>query len=142
MSPESDRQITLMEPWFQRASAEESSYIHAGKSFGEILRDCYSSSNAYSVFIAADPTAATCTTREAPASTAWAPALLIVDSIGRRAGYTEFCAESVTVVDPGRRIVAGPSPSIGGGWECLMTRAAFHQVVMSHHDFLITGSRP
>lgn len=135
MIPETDRQITVTEPWLQRANAQELSYNQAGKWLDEILQDCCSSSDAHSVIMAAAPTATACTTHEAFAHTARAPALLIKDPTGRRAGYTEFCAESVLVDDPEGRIVARRSTPKHGGWDHLTTRGALHQEVVPHHDF-------
>lgn len=144
MNPEPHRLVTETELWLQWADAHGVRYDDSGKSFDEIARDYYETSDAYRELLAPDPVGTTSETHQTAADTAYARVLLIEAAIGRRGGDLDIYVDPVQVLDPERRIVPRRSTPHPCGWESVATPVAAPEEVLQPHACPTTtvGFRP
>ena len=118
MNHDADRLVTRAQLWLQWADAHGVRYDDAGKSFDDVARDYYETSDAYRELLSrgarGDVLSAT---HKAAANTAYARALLIEAAIERRGGDLDLYVDPVQVRDPHGRIVPPQqSPEAMGEW--------------------------
>lgn len=146
MNHDAHRLVTRTELWLQWADAHGVRYDDFGKSFDDVARDYYQTSDAYRELLTpamrGDGLSAT---HQAAANTAYARALLIEAVIERRGGDLDLYVDPVQVRDPhGRTVPPQQSPEVMGEWESIATPAAAPEELPQPHDAPTTdwGFRP
>lgn len=119
MNHDAVRLVTRAQLWLQWADEHGVSYDTSGKSFDDVARDYYQTSDAYRELLTpamrGDGLSAT---HEAAANTAYARALLIEAAIEGRGGDLDLYVDPVQVRDPHGRIVPTQHrPEAMGEWE-------------------------
>lgn len=106
MNHDADRLVTQAQLWLQWADEHGVSYDDAGKSFDDVARDYYQTSDAYRELLTPEARGdGLSATHKAAANTAYARALLIESVIERRGGDLDLYVDPVQVRDPHGRIV-------------------------------------
>ena len=146
MNHDADRLVTRTGLWLQWAEEHGVRYDDSGKSFDDVARDYYQTSDAYRELLTpalrGDGLSAT---RQATANTAYARALLIEAAIERRGGDLDLYVDPVQVRDPNGRIVPTQQcPEVMGEWESIATPDAAPKELPRPHDAPTTdrGFRP
>ncbi len=121
MNHHPDRLVTRAQLWLQWADAHGVRYDDAGKSFDDVARDYYQTSDAYRELLTPGlRDDGLSSTHQAAANTAYARGLLIEAAIDRRGGDLDLYVDPVQVRDPNGRIVPPQrSPEAMGEWEDL-----------------------
>lgn len=133
--------ITGTELWLRWADAHGVRFDDDGKSFDEVARDYYETSDAYRELLAPDPSGSPSATHQATARTAYARALLIEAAIERRGGDVDFYVDPVQVRDADGRIVPrGSTPD--GSWEAFTSPAVAPAEPPPQTAMRIQGIRP
>ena len=119
MNHDADRLVTRAQLWLQWADEHGVRYDDAGKSFDDVARDYYQTSDAYRELLTpalrGDGLSAT---HEASADTAYGRALLIEAASEGRGGDLDLYVDPVQVRDPNGRIVPPQQrPEAMGEWE-------------------------
>ena len=119
MNHDGHRLVTRIELWLQWADAHGVRYDDAGKSFDDVARDYYQTSDAYRELLTPEARGdGLSATHKAAANTAYARALLIESVIERRGGDLDLYVDPVQVRDPHGRIVPPQQrPEAMGEWE-------------------------
>ena len=106
MNHDADRLVTRTGLWLQWAEEHGVRYDDSGKSFDDVARDFYQTSDAYREFLTPEARGDVLSaTHKAAANTAYARALLIEAAIERRGGDLDLYVDPVQVRDPHGRIV-------------------------------------
>ena len=146
MNHDADRLVTRTELWLQWADAHGVRYDDVGKSFDDVARDYYQTSDAYRELLIPELRGdGLSATHQAAANTAYARALLIEAAIERRCGDLDLYVDPVQVRDPNGRIVPTQQcPEVMGEWESIATPAAAPEDLLPPHDASTTdrGFRP
>lgn len=126
MNHDADRLVTRAQLWLQWADEHGVRYDDSGKSFDDVARDYYQTSDAYRELLTpalrGDGLSAT---HQAAANTAYARALLIEAAIEGRGGDLDLYVDPVQVRDPNGRIVPPQhGPETMGEWEDVVPCAA------------------
>ena len=119
MNHDAHRLVTRIELWLQWAEDHGVRYDDAGKSFDDVVRDYYQTSDVYRELLTPAPRGGGLSaTHQAAANTAYARALLIEGVIERRGGDLDLFVDPVQVRNPNGRIVPRQqSPEAMGEWE-------------------------
>ena len=146
MNHDAHHLVTRAELWLQWADEHGVRYDDAGKSFDDVARDYYQTSEACRELLTpalrGDGLSAT---RQATANTAYARALFIEAAIERRGGDLDLYVDPVQVLGPHGRIVPPQQgPEVMGEWESIATPAAAPEELLQPHDASTTdrGFRP
>ena len=146
MNHDGDRLVTGTELWLQWAEEHGVRYDDAGKSFDDVARDYYQTSDAYRELLTPELRGdGVSATHQAVANTAYARALLIEAAMERRGGDLALYVDPVQVRDPHGRIVPPQQrPVAMGEWEDVATPAAAPEELLQPHDAQATdrGFRP
>ncbi len=107
MNPEPQRRVTAIEVWLEWAEEHGvRRYDGAGKSFDDVARDYYQTSDAYRGLLTPEARGDVLSaTHKAAANTAYARALLIEAAIERRGGDVDLYVDPVQVRDRHGQIV-------------------------------------
>lgn len=119
MNHDAERLVTRTELWLQWADAHGVRYDDVGKSFDDVARDFYQTSEACRELLTPEARGDSLSaTHQAAANTAYARALLIEAAIKLRGGDLDLYVDPVQVRDPHGRIVPlQHSPEAMGEWE-------------------------
>ncbi|MHA6508298.1 hypothetical protein [Tessaracoccus sp. Y1736] len=119
MNHHADRLVPRAQLWLQWANEHGVRYDDAGKSFDDVARDYYQTSDAYRELLTPEARGGVLSaTHKAAANTAYARALLIEAAIERRGGDLDLYVDPVQVRDPHGRIVPPQQrPEAMGEWE-------------------------
>ena len=146
MNHDGHRLVTRIELWLQWADAHGVRYDDSGKSFDDVARDYYQTSEAYRELLTPEVRGdGLSATHKAAANTAYARALLIEAVIERRGGDLDLYVDPVQVRDPQGRIVPPQQgPEVMGEWETIATPDAAPEELPRPHDAPTTdrGFRP
>lgn len=106
MNHDADHLVTRAQLWLPWADEHGLRYDDAGKSFDDVARDYYQTSDAYRELLTPEARGGVLSgTHKAAANTAYARALLIEAAIERRGGDLDQYLDPLQVRDPHGRIV-------------------------------------
>ena len=128
--------VTRSELWLRWAADHGVRYDDTGKSFDEVARDYYQTSDSYRELLVPDlDDAALTASHQQATNVAYARLLLIEAVIGRRGGDLALYVDPLDVIDPNGQVVPRhPRPGSTAGWETAAAPPAAPEPLPQSHD--------